>query len=99
MLLLAIVAPGGVHPVGRDGGRLLDVPRPELDLPSVNGGDAAILYCFVFLLIAAAGPGPWSVDAALGRKRAVAIADTRETRSRRRRGDGRGYARFPAGSN
>ena len=43
--------------------------------PSVNGGDAAILYCFIFLFIAAAGPGPWSVDAALGRKRAVAIAD------------------------
>jgi putative oxidoreductase len=26
-------------------------------------GDAAILYCFVFLYISAAGPGPWSVDA------------------------------------
>ena len=25
--------------------------------------DAAILYCFVFLYIAAAGPGPWSLDA------------------------------------
>ena len=31
--------------------------------PSVNGGDAAILFCFVFLYIAAAGPGPWSIDA------------------------------------
>ena len=30
--------------------------------PSVNGGDAAILFCFVFLFIASAGPGPWSVD-------------------------------------
>jgi putative oxidoreductase len=26
--------------------------------PAVNGGDAAILFCFVFLYIAAAGPGP-----------------------------------------
>ena len=31
--------------------------------PSNNGGDAPILFCFVFLLIAAAGPGPWSIDA------------------------------------
>jgi putative oxidoreductase len=29
----------------------------------LNGGDAAILYCFIFLYLAAAGPGPWSVDA------------------------------------
>jgi putative oxidoreductase len=36
-------------------------------LPAVNGGDAAILYCFVFLFIAAAGPGPWSLDAQRGR--------------------------------
>ena len=26
--------------------------------PAVNGGDAAILFCFIFLYIAAAGPGP-----------------------------------------
>ena len=45
---------------------------PQSTFPSVNGGDAAILYCFVFLLVAAAGPGPWSVDAALSRNRAVA---------------------------
>jgi putative oxidoreductase len=32
--------------------------------PTLNGGDAAILYCFVFLYIFFAGPGPWSVDAA-----------------------------------
>ena len=48
---------------------------PSSTFPSVNGGDAAILYCFVFLFIAAAGPGPWSVDAALGRKRAVTIEE------------------------
>ncbi len=47
---------------------------PESTFPSVNGGDAAILYCFIFLFIAAAGPGPWSVDAALGRKR-VQVTD------------------------
>ena len=37
---------------------------PESIYPSVNGGDAAILYCVIFLYIAAAGPGPWSLDAA-----------------------------------
>ena len=37
--------------------------------PLENMGDAAILYCFVFLYIAAAGPGAWSVDAARGRRR------------------------------
>jgi len=30
--------------------------------PAVNGGDAAILFCFVFLYIAAAGPGPLAVN-------------------------------------
>jgi putative oxidoreductase len=32
--------------------------------PMLNGGEAAYLFCFVFLYIFAAGPGPWSVDAA-----------------------------------
>lgn len=39
------------------------VHAPQSTFPSENGGEAAILYCFIFLLIAAAGPGPWSVDA------------------------------------
>ena len=30
--------------------------------PVLNGGDGAILFCVIFLYIAAAGPGPWSVD-------------------------------------
>jgi putative oxidoreductase len=30
--------------------------------PVVNGGDAAILFCFVFLYIAVAGPGVLSLD-------------------------------------
>ena len=32
--------------------------------PVVNQGEAAILFCFVFLYIAAAGPGAWSADGA-----------------------------------
>jgi putative oxidoreductase len=37
--------------------------------PANNMGDAAILFCFVFLYLCAAGPGPWSVDAMRGRGR------------------------------
>ncbi len=32
-----------------------------------NGGEAAVLYCFVFLYLAVAGAGPWSVDATRAR--------------------------------
>jgi putative oxidoreductase len=35
-------------------------------LPLVNQGELAALYCFVFLFIAANGPGIWSVDTAQG---------------------------------
>ena len=36
---------------------------PKSPFPALNGGDAAILFCFVFLYLAAAGAGPWSLDA------------------------------------
>jgi putative oxidoreductase len=39
---------------------------PRNFFPVLNGGDAAILYCFVFLYMSAAGGGPWSLDAARG---------------------------------
>jgi putative oxidoreductase len=35
--------------------------------PILNGGDLAVLFCFTFLYLSAAGPGPWSVDRARGR--------------------------------
>lgn len=35
--------------------------------PVVNGGEPAVLFCFVFLYLAAAGGGPWSVDRQLRR--------------------------------
>ena len=35
---------------------------PQSFFPVLNGGDAAILYCFVFLYLVAAGPGAWSLD-------------------------------------
>ena len=30
--------------------------------PTQNEGDAAVLFCFIFLFLVAAGAGPWSVD-------------------------------------
>ena len=38
------------------------VHAPGGFFPAINGGDAAILFCFIFLYLAAAGPGTWSVD-------------------------------------
>jgi putative oxidoreductase len=42
---------------------------PRNFFPILNGGDGAILYCFIFLYFAFAGPGPWSLDA-MWRRRA-----------------------------
>ncbi|WP_207539541.1 DoxX family protein [Sabulicella rubraurantiaca] len=39
---------------------------PRNFYPTLNGGDAAILYCFVFLLLVFTGPGAWSLDGARG---------------------------------
>ncbi len=42
---------------------------PASVYPIQNGGDAAILFCFVFLYIAAAGPGAWALDNIIGKKK------------------------------
>jgi len=42
------------------------VHAPQSFFPALNGGDAAILFCFVFLYLVVAGPGPWSLDAQRG---------------------------------
>lgn len=39
--------------------------------PALNGGELAVLYCFIFLFFAAAGAGAWSLDALLSRPRAA----------------------------
>lgn len=41
---------------------------PRAFMPIVNGGNLAILFCFVFFYLAFAGPGPLSLDALRGRK-------------------------------
>ena len=35
---------------------------PRGFFPALNGGDAAILFCFIFLYLAAAGAGPYAID-------------------------------------
>lgn len=42
--------------------------QPRGLFPLQNGGELAIMFCFVFFYIIFAGPGPWSVDAARGQK-------------------------------
>jgi len=42
---------------------------PKSWLPLLNGGDLAVLFCFVFLYLFVAGPGPWSIDARMRRAR------------------------------
>jgi len=38
-------------------------PKGNFLSPMLNGGEAAVLFCFVFLFLAAAGGGAWSLDA------------------------------------
>jgi len=48
--------------------------QPQGALPIQNGGELAVLYCFVFLYIAAHGSGIWSIDSLIGRTKPVARA-------------------------
>jgi putative oxidoreductase len=45
---------------------------PKGFFPTLNGGQLAILFCFVFLYLAIAGGGEWSVDAQIARRRSIA---------------------------
>lgn len=40
---------------------------PKGFLPLINGGTLAIMYCFTFLYLSAAGAGPWSLDARMNK--------------------------------
>lgn len=42
------------------------IHAPQSVFPVLNGGELAILYCFAFLYLSAAGAGPWSIDAKRG---------------------------------
>lgn len=43
-------------------------------IPAANGGDGAVLFCFVFLYLVFAGPGAWSLDQMRTARRASAVA-------------------------
>jgi putative oxidoreductase len=40
---------------------------PKDFYPLINNGTLAIMFCFTCLFLSTAGPGPWSVDAAIKR--------------------------------
>ena len=41
---------------------------PRSFYPILNGGDLAVLFCFVFLYLVFSGPGPYSIDALMKKK-------------------------------
>jgi putative oxidoreductase len=41
---------------------------PQGPWPILNGGELAVLYCFLWLFFSAAGPGPFSLDALRGKR-------------------------------
>ncbi|HUD24939.1 MAG TPA: DoxX family protein [Burkholderiaceae bacterium] len=45
-------------------------PHGSVLSPMLNQGEPAVLYCFVFLFLAVAGPGAWSADGARAAARA-----------------------------
>ena len=51
---------------------LMHVPMGGSIIPVANGGDAAVLFCLVFLYLVFAGPGAWSADGLRTAKPAIA---------------------------
>jgi putative oxidoreductase len=49
-------------------GHMFKKPEEPVFLPLINGGTAAILFCFACLYLATSGGGPYSVDAMMGKK-------------------------------
>jgi len=49
-------------------GHMLKKPDEPVFLPLINGGTAAILFCFACLYLATSGGGPISADAMMGKK-------------------------------
>ena len=44
------------------------VPHAGSIFPIQNGGEAAVLFCFIFLYIVFAGAGAWSIDGMIGKR-------------------------------
>jgi len=64
-LLVADGNARGRHAVPDVGGGHFQFHFPQAFWPLVNNGQPAVLYCFIWLYLSAAGGGPWSVDAVL----------------------------------
>ena len=47
-------------------------PKGNFLSPMLNGGESAVLFCFIFLFLAAAGAGAWGIDTARADRRAPA---------------------------
>jgi putative oxidoreductase len=46
------------------------VHAPQGFFPIANGGEKAVLYCWIFLFIFFYGPGRWSIDALISKGKA-----------------------------
>ena len=44
------------------------IHAPRGFYPNLNGGELAIMFCFVFMYLFFAGPGAWSLDGAMKKK-------------------------------
>jgi putative oxidoreductase len=56
-------------------------PQGNFFMPALNGGEEAVLYCFIFLFFAQAGGGSWSLDVLLARRVAAGTAHGASTRT------------------
>ena len=63
------------------------VHLPQGFWPILNGGELAVLYCFIFLAFAALGGGPYSVDGLIARSRGRPIERPYSTSRWRKRRD------------
>jgi putative oxidoreductase len=61
LVLIGLLTRPPLHLVRHEGCRLFMAHAPRGFFPIVNQGEPAILISFIFLLLAAAGPGAWSV--------------------------------------
>jgi putative oxidoreductase len=57
-------------------------PQGNFFAPSLNQGEPAVLYCFVFLFFAAAGPGAWSLDSVREKRLAASGDGAQQQRAR-----------------
>ena len=55
------------------------VHMPKSFFPIVNGGEAAVQFCWAFLLVAFLGSGAWSIDRMLQRSGAIRMSSVPRT--------------------